>query len=122
MTDLERATPLFNKGLKVSQVMTQLNVTRHTGDQLKRQWEAAGGVVQEKKQPITHDDTGGDDSQKDDTEEEPEDYELSLTVPIDRVDDIFAAFTIAEKMAAIASVLQERLDEILNAEAEDTDQ
>ena len=45
--------------------------------------------------------------------ETPQDYEVTITVPTARFDDLFAAFTDVEKATAIQYILQCRMDELL---------
>ncbi len=54
-------------------------------------------------------------AQADAEEEAPEDYEVTITVPTARFDDLFAAFTDVEKATAIQYILQCRMDEALGA-------
>lgn len=49
--------------------------------------------------------------------EEPEAWDLSIRIPTDRVDDIFATFTLQEKMNAVATVMQARMDAALEEAA-----
>ena len=51
-------------------------------------------------------------------EDVPSEYEVPITVPVNCVDQIFAAFSVSEKMEAVRSILQERMDRILNPEGD----
>lgn len=100
---LEKARPLFAEGKSTNAVAKELGIT----------WNAAGLLREEI--------SIGYESKIDDASDvaDDDDWDVTIRVPAGRANDIFATFTVAEKMDAISSVLQGRMNAALEpAESE----
>lgn len=104
---LERARPLFAEGKSINAIAKELGVTWNTAALLYHEIKAESVAA-----PAPESET--------EPEAAADDWDLTIRVPASRADDIFAAFTVAEKMDAISSVLQGRMNAVLEpAESEE---
>lgn len=105
---LEKARPLFAEGCSINLAAKTLGIT----------WNAAALLYHEIKSESASAST--EESQPDpEVAADDDDWDVTIRVPASRANDIFATFTVAEKMDAISSVLQGRMNAALEpAESE----
>ena len=102
MTNIERATPLFEKGMPTKEVASELGISLASGYVLKSRWKKLNGKTQTAPKPV-------------EVEEEPQDFDLPITVSSEHFDKLFATFSPTEKADAVRAVLQNRVDVILES-------
>lgn len=105
------AEQMFRDGKSINAVAAELKTTWWEAKKLKREFDAANGLVAKPKRKLAKKKA----EPEAEVEAEPEDWDVSIRLPSVRLNDIFAAFSTQEKADAIAGVLQSRIDAALEA-------
>lgn len=95
MKTIDDARPLFAAGKSVNAVAKELVISWYDADKLRKSCEAELA-------PEVDAEAEGDGG-----------WNLPINIPSNRADDLWAVFTLAEKMEAIRSVIQARMDAML---------
>jgi hypothetical protein len=103
-----RAREMFAQGDSVNKVATTLGITWQAARKIQGPPAEKAGKKRGRKKS-----SNGAVAVHLKEEEVPEAWDLALTLPTSRMDDIFAEFTAQEKADAIAAVLQARLDALI---------
>jgi hypothetical protein len=99
-----KADELFAQGVtSVNKVAIALKVDWKTAKRFKDEWEAKHGIVRALSTTV----------EAVSEEEDVQAWEVSLSVPTARIDDMLLAFTRDEKLDAIQFVIQQRIDATL---------
>lgn len=96
------AAEMYANGAAVNAVSKKLGITWWEAKKL----QPGGAAVQKPKAPKKK-------PAPEPEEEEIATWDLTLQLPSERLDEVFATFTAKEKASAIGSVLQNRMDEAL---------
>jgi hypothetical protein len=121
--EVERAGVLFAKGESVTAVSIAIGVSWPTAKKLQERWLKSPEQKSEEitpvppavatKEPEPDRAVAIEPAALEATDEEADSWDIPITIPVNRVNDIFRAFTIEEKFAAIQHVIQSRMDAAL---------
>jgi transposase len=106
------AERMFREGKSVNAVAAELKTTWWEAHKMKRAFERENGIVVKPKRKPAKKKAAEPEVE---VEEVPENWDVSISVPSARLNDIFDAFSAQEKADAIAGVLQSRINAALEA-------
>jgi hypothetical protein len=100
------AERMFREGKSVNAVAAELKTTWWEAHKMKRAFERENGIVAKPKRKPAKKKA----EPEVEVEAEPENWDVLISVPSARLNDIFDAFSAQEKADAIAGVLQSRIN------------